>query len=499
MLILLLALSLILPACVGQTSADPNLVTVALDQPPNNLDVRIGTDAASERLAQLIYSSLVKKNEQSEIEPDLALSWDIPAPTTYIFHLREGVKFHDGRHLTAKDVVFTFRSLLDGTLQSPKSGTYTLLESVEAPDDRTVVFKLKEAFAPFLWNLARGAIGIVPEGSPPDFGRHPIGSGPFEFVNYSQDEEIVLRRSDLYYGDKPSVSTVRFKIIPEAIVTALELQKGSVDIAVNILLPDMVEVLKRKSDLKIMQANGTNYQYMAFNLQDPVFRDLRVRQAIAYGIDRENIGTYLWRGQARPATGIIPPNNWAYRPDVTTYPYNPQRARDLLEEAGHKDLAFTYRTSQDESGRLFAAVLQQQLREIGVTMQIRSNEFATFYSDIVNGNFQAYSFRWIGGNNDPDIFNFVFHSKMTPPAGANRGRYSNARVDELIEIGRRELDLEKRKEAYQEIQRIVADDLPYISLFYLDNVAVYNKRIQGMKLYPAAGFEFLTEIRVIRG
>ena len=495
--LLLILITVYFPSCTGQTSADPGVVTIALDLPPTNLDPRIGTDTSSERLSQLLFVSLVKKDERSEIEPDLATRWEIPDPRTYVFHLRHDVKFHDGRALTAKDVLFTFRSILNGSVRTVKSGhPYNLIDSIEAPDAYTVVFRLKEVFAPFLWNMARGAIGIIPEGSGVDFNRHPVGAGPFEFVRYLQDEEVVLKRSELYFGEKPSISILRFKIIPEAIVCALELRKGTVDIALNVLTPDMVEVLRRDDDLKVMQAEGTRYQYVAFNLDDPVFRDIRVRQAFAYGIDREKIIKYLWRGQAQPAANVIPPNNWAYESSVKIYPYDPERARALLKDAGYEHLSFTYRTSSDDTGRLIAAILQQQLREIGVSMEIRSNEFATFYADIIAGNFQMYSLRWIGGNNDPDIFNLIFHSKMVPNNGANRGHYSNPRVDQLIELSRREIDVEKRRQAYHEIQRIAAEELPYISLFYADNVCVYNKRIDGIKLYPAGDYDFLTDVRI---
>jgi peptide/nickel transport system substrate-binding protein len=467
---------------------------MALDLPPTNLDPRIGIDATSERLSQLLFSSLVRRNERAEIEPDLAERWEIPDPLTYIFHLRGDAKFHDGRPVTARDVVYTFRTLSDGSIRTSKAGTYRLVQSVEAPDSRTVVFKLKEPFAPFLWNLSRGAIGVIPEGSGADFERKPIGSGPFKFVRYVQDAEVVIERNDHYYGPKPSVSQVRFKIIPEAIVRALELRKGTVDGAINALTPDIVEALRDDPELQVTTANGTNYQYLAFNLQDPVFRDVRVRQAIAHALDLEKIIKYVWRGQVRPATGVIPPNNWAYEPNVRRYAYDPERARQLLKEAGQPNLSFTFRCSTDDVARMLAAVLQQQLREVGIRMDIRSNEFATFFADVQKGNFQAYSLRWIGGNNDPDVFNLIFHSTMTPPNGANRGRYSNPEMDRLIDIGRREFDARKRREAYQKIQRIVAEDLPYVSLWYMDNVAVFNKRIQGVRLYPAGDYEFLTEI-----
>jgi peptide/nickel transport system substrate-binding protein len=495
MLILLLAT---LSACAGPMSPEADTVVVALDEGPQNLDVRIGVDATSERMHQLLFSSLVRKSKDYAVEADLALTWEIPDPKTYVFHLRDDAYFHDGRKVTSRDVVFTFRSLLNGSVKSPKQGTYRFVESVEGPDDRTVIFKLKEPFAPLMMNLTRGAIGIVPEGSPANIGFNPVGSGEFKFVRYIPDGEVVLERNDRYYGKKPHISRVRFKIVPEAVVRALELRKGSADVALNVLPPDMVKVLSENPDLETMNADGTVYQYIAFNMRDPVFADVRVRKAIAHAIDREAIIKHLWRDQARLATGVIPIGNWCYEPDVAKYPYNPSRARQLLREAGLSGLSFAYRTSTDETQRTLATVFQQQLNEVGINMTIQSNEPATFSADIEKGNFQAYSRRWIGGNNDPDIFNLIFHSKRMPPEGANRGFYVNPRVDELIHIGQIETDMEKRKAAYQEIQKIVAEELPYVSLFYINNVAVFSKRIQGMTLYPSGEYEFLSDITINR-
>ena len=193
----------------------------------------------------------------------------------------------------------------------------------------------------------------------------------------------------------------------------------------------------------------------------------------------------------------MPPSNWAYNGEVRSYPYNPERARELLREAGHEHLTFTYRTNNDnDTARQTAAILQQQLRQIGVTMQIQGNEFATFFADVVKGNFQVYSLRWLGANNDPDIFNAVFHSRSVPPNGFNRGHYSNPAVDQLIEFARQEVDMDRRRDAYRQIQQILADELPYISLFYMDNVCVYTKRIEGIRLDPEEHFDFLADIRI---
>ena len=490
---------LLLPGCTGHTSAEPAVVTVALDQNPDSLDPRIGQNAASQHLTELIFSSLLRKNEKAEIIPDLALRWEMRDPKTYVFFLRHDARFHDGRPLTSKDVKYTFRSLRDGTVNTTKAGhPYNLIDSIETPDPYIVVFKLKDAYASFLWNLAVGVIGIVPDGSGRDFGQRLVGSGPFKLAHYIQDQDILLERNEAYFGDRAGVPALRFRIIPEEIVTALELRKGGVDIAVNVLAADMVEVLKKDSNLKVVQSEGTNSQYIAFNFNDPIFNDIRVRQAFAYGIDREQIIKYLWRNQARPAASLLPPTNWAYNDNARKYGYDPERARKLLREAGYEHLTFTYRTNSDnDTARQTAAVLQQQLRLIGVTMRIQANEFATFFADVIKGNFQAYSLRWLGANNDPDIFNAVFHSKSGPPNGSNRGHYSNTRVDQLIELGRREVDTEKRKEAYREIQQIVAEELPYISLFYMDNVCVYSKRIEGIRIDPAEDFAFLANIRIL--
>jgi len=491
----LLLIALTIHGCTAR-SQDVGLVTIALDQPPANLDPRIGVDASSERLFQIMFSSLVKKDEHSVIQPDLATTWDTPDPRTYIFHLRRDVTFHDGRPLTAADVAYTFRTILDGSVRTVKAGTFERIESIETPDAYTVVFKLKEVFAPFLWNLTGGAIGIIPAGSGPDFAKHPVGSGPFEFVQYLRDQELVLRRNENYFGSKAAASMLKFKIIPEAVVVALELRKGSVDIELNVLTPDMNNVLKKDPNLRVVQQEGTNYQYIAFNLRDSIFQDVRVRQAIAYAIDRDAIIKYLWRGEARPATGVLDSSNWAYEPNVKMYSYDPERAKALLKEAGREGISITYRTTSETDSKLMGAVLQPQLRDIGIQMEIRSNESATFFADIIAGNFQMYSARWVGGNDDPDFFNLVFHSKMIPMKGANRGHYSNARVDELIDFARRETDMDKRKQAYQEIQRIIAEELPYVSLFHRDNVCVYHKRIEGVKLYPDANWTYLTNVSI---
>jgi peptide/nickel transport system substrate-binding protein len=258
----------------------------------------------------------------------------------------------------------------------------------------------------------------------------------------------------------------------------------------------MVETLERYPMLKVSHGPGSVLGYMAFNCRDPILKDFRVRQALAYAIDRRPMLQYLARNFARPADSLLPPESWAYNGDVPRYEYNPARARELLDQAGYPvsngvRFHLTMKTSIEESTRLLAAVLQQQLREVGIVLDIRSFDFATFFADVTKGSFEMYSLRWIGGNEDPDIFEYVFHSSKFPPRGANRGFYSNPRLDALIDRARSELDQQTRKQLYAEIQAILARELPYINLWYLDNVVVHSKRVRNLTLNPSGNYDFL--------
>ncbi len=475
---------------------DPNALVMIIESSPTNLDPRVGLDAQSERIDDLIFDDLLTRDAHLNVTPGLAERWDVPNPLTYVFHLHQGVKFHDGRALTARDVKWTFDSLLQGRIRSTKSAVYRFVDHIEATDDNTVVFHLKEPFATLLWNLSDGAIGIVPYGSGDEISRQPIGSGPFRFVSAEQDKEVVIERNNSYWGTKPRLPGVRFIVVPDTTTRALELRKGSADIAINALTSDMVLTLERDPNLAVMHAPGTVLAYMAFNLRDPILKDFRVRQALAYAIDRGPMLEYLLRGFGRPANSVLPPESWAYNGDVPAYNHDPARARQLLEQAGYPEINgvrfhLTMKSSTEESTRLMAAVLQQQLRAVGIVLDIRTFEFATFFSDVTHGLFQLYSLRWIGGNEDPDIFEYIFHSAKVPPNGANRGYFADPRVDTLIDQARHELDQNTRKQIYAEIQRTLADQLPYIDLWYFDNVLVHSKRVGNLSLNPSGNYDFL--------
>jgi peptide/nickel transport system substrate-binding protein len=504
-LIMLACLSFV--GCKGRAD-DPSTVTMIIESSPNNLDLRVGTDAQSERVGGQIFDALVKKDEHYELQPWLATSWEQPDALTWVFHLRDGVRFHDGRPLEAADVAYTIESLIDGSLITAKGGSFGNVDRVEARDRLTVVVHMKRPDAGLLFNVSDGLFGVVPRGVGKDFGLHPVGSGPFRFVSAVQDKEVIVERNDDYWAGAPTIPVgarriekVRFEVVPDTITSALELKKGSADLASNVVTLDMVQTLESAPNLKVESGPSSAVVYVTFNVTDPLLKDKRVRQAVACAIDRQAIVDAIWRGQARLANTLLPTGHWAAATDgeLARYPHDVTRAQRLLEEAGFpaaKDgvrMRLTMKTSTDETTRLMASVLQQQLRAAGIALEIRSAEFGTFYADVTKGAFQIYALRWIGSNEDPDIFRYAYGSGSFPPKGGNRGRYSNARVDALLTEAAGSSDRVVRKKDYLEVQQILADELPSIPLWYPNNEVVHTRRVEGVRPRGAGSFDFLRE------
>ena len=493
--------TLLLPLLCCSQAPDPNTLVMIIESSPSDLDPRVGIDAYSERIDELIFDALLTRDEHLSVQPGLAEKWEIPDPLTYIFHLHRGVTFHDGQSLTSRDVKWTIDSMLQGKIRSTKTSAYRYVVRIETPDDWTVVFRLNEPYATLLWNLSEGAIGIVPYGALDQMSRKPVGSGPFKFVSAEPDKEVILERNDNYWRAKARLSRVRLTVVPDPTTRALELRKGSADLAINALAADTVVALESQPNLQIERGPGMILSYMGFNMRDPLLKDVRVRQAIACAIDRRPLLEYIWRGFAQPATSVLPVQSWAYDPSATGFTYDPERARQILDAAGYRAqngvrFHLTMKTSTEESTRLLAAVLQQQFRDVGIVLDIRTFEFATFLADVTTGSFQVYSLRWIGGNEDPDIFDTAFHSRNFPPVGRNRGFYSNPRLDLLIDQARRETDQGVRKNLYAEVQQILARDVPYVNLWYYDNVLVHTRRVRNATLNPSGNYDFLKTVEI---
>jgi len=528
------AACLLLQSCSSSRNfRDSRTLNFLIESMPVNLDPRIGTDANSQYLDGLIFSSLVGCDAEMNIVPDLAERWETLDPLTYALHLRRDVKFHDGRPLTSADVKYTFETILKGEMKTPKRGTYRMVASVEAPDDVTIVFHLREPYASFLWNLTRPGVGIVARGSTvAENSQHPNGTGPFRFISSTTDEDVVLERNANYFGwhktakgGNPGpqgakadvvrislqaqdnsrsesggaaalVERVRFRVVPDAIVRALELRKGTADVLINGLTPDM-SVTLAKEGLIAEEQLGTTLGYITFNFDDPILAHREVRRALAYATDRDTLIRYLMRGQARPASSLLPANHWAYEANVKQYGFYPALAERLLDAAGFPRGAggvrfrLELKSSTEESARLLCEALADQWKRVGVAIELRPLEFATFYADIVRGSFQLYTHRWVGGNSDPDMFEYVFSSKKIPPDGANRGHYRNAALDALLDQQRVEMDRDKRKKILSQIQKIVAQEEPYINLWYWDNVCIHRARLGNVTISPTGDYEFL--------
>ena len=484
-------------AC-SQRRPEGDAIVVGMANPVINLDPRVGADEASQKAHQLLFNTLVRIDDNLRIVPELAESLEQPDPLTYIARLRQGVLFHNGRELTSADVVYTFRSFLDPNFRG-RSGAYRLLAAVNPVDRYTVKFTLKEPFGSFPINLV---MGIVQDGSGTANARQPIGTGPYKLAQFVADDRLALSAFDAYFAGRPKNDEVVLKVIPDDTMRGLELRKGSIDLVVNDLSPDIVWQFRQEGRLGVATGPGTDYAYIGLNLRNAALSHADVRKAIGFAIDRDAIVKYLRRGFATTAVGIVPPMSWAFERGVFDFHYDPAEARRLLDGAGFPDpdgdgprprFRVSLKTSTSEVYRVQAAVIQRDLAQVGISVDVRSTELATLLGDVVKGSFEMYTLQFVGVT-DPDMLRRVFHSGQQPPAGLNRVHYSNADVDRLIEQAASAVDDTARRVLYTEAQQIIASDVPYISLWYKTNVAVFLPGIHGVRLSPIADFTFLKDV-----
>jgi peptide/nickel transport system substrate-binding protein len=494
-----IATSMILSGCGGgekkngggSGSGNANRLVIGLKSSPTNLDPRVGNDNASGRIQDLCCSGLIKVTPELDYAPDVAASWETPDDRTIIFKLNPNAKFQNGQPVTAQDVKWTYDSTMgEGLMTSKKSG-YSAVASIEAPDAQTVIFRLKEPNGGLFDNLN---LGIVPQGTDTNVAKtKPIGAGPYKVVEFKTDESVELEAFEQFHGGAPKIKNLTVRIIPDLTTMVLELQRGTVNFEVNQIPFENVVQFEKNEKKQVIKKPGSVWQYLAFNLRDPLLSNVKVRRAIAHGIDRQKIVTDLLRGHGVPSDSMFAEGHWARANNLPTYAYDPARAKALLDEAGYKDpdgdgpqprFRLSFKTSTDVEANLRAQMTQQMLQQIGVAVDIQTNEFGKFFEDISKGNFQMYSLSR-NGIGDPDFYYVIFHSANIPPEGQNRGYYLSPQVDRLILEGRSTFDRARRKQIYGEIQRIVQEDLPYVSLYHQINVAVMDKNLQGYTMYPA--------------
>lgn len=513
-----LLLAIISTGCSPQSGAytlraEEKHVIVGVDARPESFDPRIGTSLASFRMHQLLFNFIVNQGNEGQLEAELAKSWtrnvDALGKEVVSFILREDVLFHDGSKLTARDIVYTFETLMDEDFISRKKGAFADLERVWAETDYVVNFEFSKRQLAFLSNLP--GIGILKSGTGIE-GVEPVGSGPFKLVEKKGSELFRFVASENYFLGKPEIEKLDVRVVPDDTTRALEFMHGSIDMIINDTSSTDAEYLGNLEGRKLVRFPGLAYQYIGVNHRHQILKDPRVRQAIAHAINRGEIITHFLGQMAREADSPMLPVLW--QGDVTFSPqiFDPEAARNLLDEAGYPDpdgegpqqrFSVEFRCSNQRQTRELAAIFKDMLSEVGIGLNVKSSEWQTFYMDIVNGRYEMYSLRWVGII-DPSFFAAVFHSSSIPneepPPGKeklgslNRGRYSNPQVDALIEAAALEVDDAERWKLYGKLQKIIDQDLPYIDLWYADNFAVMRNDLDGLELSLNGSFAALQDL-----
>ena len=511
---------------------------MVLEAEQKSIHPLLGSDAASERYRQLMYNSLMKKNERLDYVPELAESATVaPDGLSVTFVLRDGVKFHSGKPLTSADVKYTFEQLLRPNSPSPKSPSFfetvpasggqgggansnaakpaggqpataklPFITAVETPDARTVVFRLRRQWLELYANML--PIGIIPEGSFDTLEQSPNGTGPFKFVAQNKGQRYVdMAANEEYWEGAPSIKKLRVRVILDAGTQQAELMSGHAHIALNTALtPDAVVALGKSPHLTVAQSPGANIQYLGINTEAEPLNDARVRRAVAYAVNREVLVKYLLQGQGRIAHSMVPPESWAYA-EGQVYNFDPDQAKRLLDEAGLPDpdgdgprpratKPIVMKISATNAiGRQSAGVIQNDLKRVGLNVSIETLEDNTLREQLVNGQYHLTIGRWVGGNQDPiflrDLFTFLMGKGNYR---FNRSRYSNPEVDKLLGEAVNTADRARAAELYKRAQEIISRDMPTLPLWYPNNIAIAQKTVGNIQVDPSADWKFMRSV-----
>ncbi len=486
-----------LPMLSCRRSGSQGELAVVLEKRIETFDPRASTDSAVERMRQLIFNGLTRKDDKFDPVPDLAERFESSADyKTFTFYLRRNVEFHNGEMFSALDVKYTFDTMMADARSAKRAELARDLASVEVGSDpQTVMFRCHNP-CPGLPNAIL-PVGIIPQGTSDQQAKHPIGTGPFKFGSYTEDQEVVLTAFDKYFEGRSGINRLTVKIIPDNSTRESELRKGSVDLAINADFdPVTVEGLQRAEGIKVEIVDGTNITHLGVNLQDPILRDQRVRQALAYAIDREAIIRDVLRGQARIAHSILPASQWAYEPGVTNYQYDPESAKKLLDAAGRtgqggqRRVKLSLKTSSLSIARKIGEAMQEQLRRVGVEIELQSFDRQKLNQDMTEGNFQLYLNILVGGNQSTEIFKFVYSAHSIPPNGQNRSRYNNPQVDKLLDEARL-ASKDRRQEIFSQVQKVLSTELPQIYLWYPATIVIHRGRVSNVKIDPSGDWRVI--------
>ena len=465
----------------------------------------VTTDSASHEAAGYVFNGLVRYDRNLKLEGELAESWEVsPDGKRITFHLRKGVKWHDGAPFTSDDVMFTYRRLIDPRTPTAYGEDFKQVRLASAPDPSTFVVEYDKPFAPALasWGMhvmPKHLMEKYPDISRSPLNKKPVGTGPYRFVEWKTGEKVVFEANPDYFEGKPYLARVITRVIPDPATMFLELKSGGIDFMAltPIQYTRQTETAEFRKSFNKYRYLASAYTYFGFRLGHPFFSDKRVRQAFAHAVHKTEIIDGVLFGLGQEATGPYKPGTWAYNPAVRKYPYDPAKAKALLGEAGWKPgadgtlekdgkkFSFTVLTNAgNESRAKTAAIIQQNLAGVGIRMEIRTLEWAAFINEFVKKRkFDALILGW-SITPDPDQFD-IWSSTKTGADELNHIGYANPEVDRLLEEGRRTFDMEKRKKAYFRIQEILAEEQPIVFLYYPDALPVVHNRIHGIEPAPA--------------
>ena len=478
---------LFISAC---TQEENHAIRFGLESSPVTLDPRFSTDANSDRITRLIYRRLVDFDDSFQFIPDLA-NWEMLNPKQYRFTLgNTGRQFHHREELTAYDVKATYDYVLDPDNVSPHRGSISVIDTIEVLDGETFDIILKRPDPLFPGRLV---IGILPASLialDHPFNRQPIGSGPVEMQAWPSDGGLSLKR----LSDN---QVLQFITVKDPTVRILKLLRGELDILQGDIPREMLIWLEKQDKTHIKKIRGDTFSYIGFNMVDPVINQLAVRQAIAHAINREEIIEHVMDNTARKAGAILSPEHWGGHEELSGVEFDPEKSKRLLKVAGFDEnhpLEIIYKTSNNPFRVRLATIIQYQLKQVGIRVDVRSYDWGTFYGDIKAGRFQMYSLSWVGVK-IPDIFRYVFHSTSIPPNGANRGRFVDAKADAMIEAAESKQNLAEQAKLYKSLQTHLHEQLPYIPLWYEDNILVTAKNITGYTLASDGNYDGLLTVK----
>jgi peptide/nickel transport system substrate-binding protein len=465
------------PAFAG---TDPNTITVALPSDIVSLDPMDHNDIYSEKVSLLVFNRLFKFDTSFKVVPDLVATWSQPSAREWLFKIKSGVKFHDGSEMTSADVKFS----MDRSRESPKvKHVLSEVESIAVVDKYTVKVTTKVAFAPFLFTLAHAGVSIVPQkyATSADNWKNPIGSGPYQFVQWISGDKIVLKKNVNYY-DKAGMAQATnmvFKVIPEATSRTISLETGEVDVVLSLDSSD-VERSMANPKLKVYQKPSTDIQYIGMNIEKAPFNNVTVRQAFNYAIDKEAVVLVALNGYGEVGTSIIPSTIFGHKDGP--YSYDPKKAKALLTSAKFDFKQVIKLWASGDTRKKIAEVVQGNLSEIGVKAEIEMFEWGAYLQATNSGTQGMFLLGW-GSNPDPDSMLTPLFSKGSIGA-QNRTRYVNEKVEKYLADGRVELDQAKRQKIYNDMSDVIMQDATWVPLYTGNNIVAASSKLLGVELSP---------------